>query len=218
LNRGVALIAALTASTCIPASAWAQTVEELFTPNVTPGSAPAGRDETRAYIGLAWQFGPQSPGRPDVVLGIQSVRVKPDDGLTGVDLNARIGLDGRPARIALSGLFGNRTAFANLGVGYDFRAGGPIGTVGLQVPRARGGIDIALKTGQFRPYVELNTLDAPEVAAAGSPSTLSCSTPNYLLATRDQLNSVGQDVFDQFIVPSNLDVNGVACVDAGLLA
>ncbi len=146
------------------------------------------------------------------------MRVKPDDSLTGIDLNARIGLDGRAARVALAGLFGDRRAFANAGVGYDFRADSPIATAGLQMQRARAGIDIAMKTGQFRLYVELNTLDAPSVATAGSPATLSCLTPNYLLATRDVMNSVGQDIFDQFIQSGGLDVNGVACVDAGLLA
>ena len=190
---------------------------EFYTPVVTGSGGAAERKDTRGYIGFAWSVGAGASIRPDLVLGVQRIEITADDDLMGLDLNARIGLDGKVGRIALSGLKGTRNSYANLGVGYDFRAKSVIGTVSLQTARLRIGGDYALQASKFIPYVELNTLARPD-AVNFSAGTLSCATPGYVLVTRSD-ERLGQSVmfFDEVILANGYDVDGRGCIDSSFL-
>jgi hypothetical protein len=56
---------------------------------------------------------------------------------------------------------GERDVMGNLGVGYSFTHGSLLGTVAVQGPHARAGVDYLLGDGSVKPYVELNTLAKP---------------------------------------------------------
>ena len=184
-----------------------------FTPDVT-GAGGASQRETRAYMGLAWQFGTQPITSPKIVAGVQALDVGPDDKVRGVDLNVWFDLDTGPARIALSAIGGDRSALANLGVGYDFGSRQAIITAGLQAAHLRGGIDFALRSRDFVPYFEVNSLRRP--AAVSGAQILTCSEPGYVLVTRDQVDAGGLLLFD-FIESNGLDIDGRACMNEGFV-
>ena len=188
--------------------------QDVFTPTITVGPGGGDQMDTRGYLGFSWSLGAGEPKRPDVVIGVQRIRVKSDDNLTGVDLNARIGLDGQLARIALSGLYGSRNLYANAGVGYDFRTRDMIATVGAQTARLRTGLDYGLQARKFVPYFEVNSLAEPD-AVAGSSSTLSCAN-GYVLTDGTGLVGIARGVYDA-LVGDGFDVDGSVCLDPSLI-
>ena len=183
-----------------------------FTPVVTSGAGD--RMDTRGYLGVAWTMGAGAPKRPDVVVGVQRIKITSDDDLTGLDLNARFGLDGSLGRVALSALGGSRNLYANAGVGYDFRQKSMFGTLGAQTARLRVGTDISLHSAKFVPYIELNTLGAVAVSSGGT--TLSCAAPGYVLVERDDVPAQSLGLFDG-LVSDGLDVDGRLCLGSDFL-
>lgn len=210
MNRIATFASLLCTAAFVDMAAYAQD----FTP-IDIGGGGQTRRETQAYVGVAFQFGGQADRSPKIVAGVRSIEVESSDGVRGLDFNLwfdpKTGLD----RIALSAIGGSRSAVANVGVGYDFDTAEPIVTAGVQAAHLRAGLDFALRSRQFVPYFELNTLNRPDAVA--SASSLSCSTPGYVLVTRDQLDGPGQGVFD-FVQGAGLDVDGRACLDSSFLA
>ena len=74
--------------------------------------------ENRAYAGLVWTLKERTSWIPDLTLGFRSLRVKSSDSVDGVDLSARIKLNGGVAfdstRLVYVGgerdILGNRTS------------------------------------------------------------------------------------------------------------
>lgn len=154
---------------------------------------------TRAYIGLSLSFG-GGEVRPSFVTGVQSVRVRSSNRLQGIDLNARFNFTDGFERVAVAGLIGNRTAYANIGAGYNMRSAEPFGTVALQGAFLRAGADFGL-SGSVTPYVEVNTLDRPRRVGGGA---LGCN-PGYEL--------LPASIFDDGFLNRDFVVDGQICVD-----
>jgi hypothetical protein len=216
VEKSTKYIAALMACTALPTSA---AMAQSFSPEITGTVGADRRTDTRAYVGLAWQFGRNASPKPQVVVGVQKIRIDSDDGLSGVDLNLRFGLDGRNGRVALSGLKGRRGAHVNLVGGYDFTTREAFGTAALQGTGLRIGADLGVRTGSLRPYLELNSLSKP-VRVSGKSSVLGCSTANYVPVSQSQAaaspNPGAIAIYD-FAQSNGLDLDGLVCMDAGFL-
>jgi hypothetical protein len=120
--------------------------------------------ETRVYAGLAWELGHDASVVPDVVLGVRSLSVSTSDNVQGADLNAHVNLKGGVAldNCRLSYVGGQRDIMGNVGVGYSFRQSKILGTVAIQGPYSRAGLDYAVGGDSVTPYVEVNTLSKPD--------------------------------------------------------
>ena len=164
------------------------------------GGGPDRRSDTRAYVGLAVSFGGGASPQAGIVVGAQAIRVRSSDRLSGVDLNARFNFRGGFDRIALAGLYGNRSVYANLGGGFNPQTGEFFATAAAQGAYLRAGVDWAIATGQLKPYVEVNTLSKPK-SVQGGGGVLSCPT-GYSL----------QDA-TFWEVPEDLIVDGQTCID-----
>lgn len=189
-----------------------------FTP-IIAGGAGGSRTDVTGYLGLSFSFGANAPKGPQVVVGVQRLKVESDDSVRGLDLNARFGLDGQLGRVAVAGLAGQRDAYANLGFGYDFAQDGMFGTAALQSGPLRLGADMDIGTGAIRPYLELNSLHKPKRVAGGAGG-LACATAGYVPINAVQALDAGGPaaVFYNFAVSNGLDLDGTVCVDAGFLA
>jgi hypothetical protein len=129
------------------------------------GSGEGSATVNRAYAGLAWTLGAgQSVSRPDVVVGIRSLKVKADDKVSnGVDMSARFKLDAgiKLDSTRLSYVGGQRELQGYLGLGYSFTDQSTFTTLALQAPYARLGVDYGFKSGTLSPSLELLTIDQP---------------------------------------------------------
>ncbi len=155
------------------------------------------RDHTRAYIGLSWSFGARATGQPSVVVGVQSIRVRSSNSLRGIDVNARFNFTDGFERVAIAGLLGRRDVYANLGGGFNIRDGEPFVTAAVQGPFLRAGLDVGINSGNWAPYVEINTLERPRRVQNGE---LTCPE-GYMLTS---------PFFD---TPDDLVVDGQTCAD-----
>lgn len=153
------------------------------------------RDHTRAYIGLSWSFGARTTSQPSVVVGVQSIRVRSSNSLRGIDVNARFNFTDGFERVAIAGLLGRRDVYANLGGGFNIRDGEPFVTAAVQGPFLRAGLDVGINSGNWAPYVEINTLERPRrVRGEG----LSCPESYDLIAA-------------PIFAPESLIVDGQVC-------
>jgi hypothetical protein len=164
--------------------------------SLAPGFAAAGvapppptviggsHTETRAYAGLAWALGgKKQAARPDLVVGAQSLKVKTNDRVNnGSDISARFSLVSGLSfdSIRLSVVGGERQALANAGVGYSFGSQSLFGTLAVQGPYSRAGVDYEFASSGWRPYVELLTIGKPKKAAG----RLACDSPFILVGDR----------------------------------
>ena len=167
-------VLALATALAIPTAAFANGLPEKYE---RPISAPGSRDDTRAYLGVSWSLGANASFQPSFVVGVQSIRVRSSNRLRGIDVNARFNFTDGFERVAIAGLIGRRDVYANIGGGFNIRQGEPFGTVAVQGPFLRAGLDVGLTTGNWDPYFEINTLDRPRRVAGGG---LSCPE-NYTL-------------------------------------
>ena len=119
--------------------------------------------ENRAYAGLVWTLKERTSWIPDLTLGFRSLRVKSSDSVDGVDLSARIKLNGGVAfdSTRLDYVGGERDILGNIGFGYSNTNSSFLGTLAVQGPYLRVGSDYELTNKRFVPYLELLTLDKP---------------------------------------------------------
>lgn len=164
-RRSAASLTALTTALAVGGAAWGG-------PPLPPtgGGGADKRSDTRAYVGLSFSFGGAAAPSAGIVVGAQAIRVRSSDRLTGIDLNARFNFRGGFDRIALAGLYGKRSVYANLGGGINPQTGEIFGTAAVQGPHLRLGADLGLGGG-LRPYLEINTLGKPK-AVQGQGSEL----------------------------------------------
>ncbi|EAV47066.1 hypothetical protein MB2181_03295 [Methylophilales bacterium HTCC2181] len=156
---------------------------------VLAGAAPAEityshkeSTDTRAYAGLVWTLGKDFKKTPELTLGLSAI--KQESGLAftenwignspvnqpsesvegGLDWSLRINFDNGVAvdSTRLLYLNGDRDLLGNIGLGYSFAENRPFGTIGVQAPYSRIGVDVALDNGTLTTpefFVELLTLD-----------------------------------------------------------
>ncbi len=148
---------------CRPLSAMA--FAGLVTFGLVLGQAGAveaqSRNTTRAYAGVALSFGAGDAPGVGLVAGLQAVRVSASNGLRGIDLNARYTLRSGFDRFAVAGLVGRRSAYLNLGAGFDPLTAELFVTGAAQTRHLRAGIDYGLISGYSGGYFEANTLQRP---------------------------------------------------------
>jgi len=132
-------------------------------------TAALSRDDTRAYAGLVFSFGSSSQASAGLVVGAQATRLRASDRLTGFDVNARFSFGGGFDRIAVTGLFGKRNTFANLGGGVNPMTGDFFLTGAAQTGHARVGVDFGLTGRDAGVYFELNTLRRLRAVAPPPP-------------------------------------------------
>ena len=138
--------------------------------------------DTRAYAGLVWTLGKDFKKTPELTLGLSAI--KQESGLAfteqwdttfpvnqpsesvegGLDWSLRINFDNGVAvdSTRLLYLNGDRDLLGNVGLGYSFAENRPFGTIGVQAPYSRIGVDVALDNGTLTTpefFVELLTLD-----------------------------------------------------------
>lgn len=139
----------------------------------SPASA-ADNTQNTAYIGIAWTFGISSL-MPDGVVGWRQTRTSASSDMTGVDASARFKLTGTLTLDSIRTVYlnGDRSSYANVGVGYSLTNRSIFGTVGASVERARIGADFHFGPSTPSLFLELNTLKKPDpaVAPAGAPAT-----------------------------------------------
>jgi len=157
------------------------------------------RTSTRGYLGLSVSFGGGGAAKSGLVVGVQSIRVRSSNRLHGVDANVRFSFDSGFDRFAVAGLVGRRDVYANIGGGYSARRGEAFATGGVQAPFMRAGADFGLQSGNFEPYLEVNTLDRPRRVSGGG---LACPD-GYSLEPASDWSIANPDLF----------LDGFICVD-----
>ena len=138
--------------------------------------------DTRAYAGLVWTLGQDFKKTPELILGLSAIKRESGLAVTigrellepvnqpsesvegGLDLSLRINFDNGVAvdSTRLLYLNGDRDLLGNIGLGYSFAESRPFGTIGVQAPYSRIGVDVALDNGTLITpefFVELLTLD-----------------------------------------------------------
>lgn len=133
--------------------------------------APGAREDTRAYAGIVFSFGNEARASVGVVVGVQHTRVRRNNTLRGVDLNARWDFTRGFDRIALAGLVGSRDLYANVGAGFRPTSGEVFATAAGQTRHLRIGGDFAF-SGAFEGFGEVNSLTRlrrPAAPAAPPP-------------------------------------------------
>lgn len=146
---------------------------------ITVFSIPGGsgsETQTKAYAGLAWTLGNhKSSLRPDVVVGVRSLKVKSNDQVSnGVDLSARFPF-GWPLTFdsaRLSYVAGKRDLIGNLGIGYSFTNKSYLSTLAAQGSYSRIGADYEFNNGKVLPYLELLTVS--KAKKINQSDTLAC--------------------------------------------
>ncbi len=120
--------------------------------------------DTRAYAGLVWSLNSHSNIKPDLMLGVRSLRVNSNDNVNGADLAARIKLqDGISFdSVRLSYVGGQRDIQGNIGAGYSFANSSLLGNVSLSGQFLNLGSDFLINTKTFIPYIDINTLSKPD--------------------------------------------------------
>ncbi|MHA3050183.1 hypothetical protein [Acinetobacter sp. ANC 4641] len=124
----------------------------------------SSRTDNRVYAGLSWTWGSKQGLMPDYVVGFRSLHVDSDNSVQGGDINLRVkynhGFMLDDARLAY--VNGKRDFVGNYGAGYSFINRSVFGTVAGQGSYYRFGGDYYFKNHDFKPYIEINTLEKPD--------------------------------------------------------
>ena len=138
--------------------------------SVTP--TDASNTENRIYAGIVFDLDGSDGFVPDLVVGVRSLHVKSNDNAQGADLSARASFGKHEksvvfdsARLVYVG--GERDVMGNIGIGYSNTHSSFIGTVAIQGPYTRIGVDYEIQKKTFEPYLEVNTL--PKEDKPGCP-------------------------------------------------
>jgi len=145
------------------------------------GTAPGARTETQFFAGLQWNFGTSAA---ELVGGVRRTRTSADNDVTGVkaDVALPLGRDILSPKVRLLALGGSRLVQAELGGGFDFAAGSPVISGGVQLPYVNGGANYVVGSG-VQPYVGVNSLQRPP----SGKGKLGCGSPEFGLFDVDNL-------------------------------
>lgn len=126
--------------------------------------------ETRAYAGLVWSLNNHLNIKPDLMLGVRSLRVNSNDNVNGADLGARIKLQNGLTfdSVRLNYVGGQRDIQGNIGAGYSFANSSLLGNISISGQYLNLGSDFLVTTKTFNPYIDINTLSKPEKVNAKS--------------------------------------------------
>ena len=120
--------------------------------------------QNKVYAGLVWVFNNKASIKPDLTVGVQSLRVKSSDSVSGADFNLRFkiedGLKLDSNRLSYVG--GERNAQGQLGFGYSYSQNSWLTTAAVSGPYVKAGTDYLFNKKTFDPFVEINTLKKPK--------------------------------------------------------
>ena len=115
--------------------------------------------ETKAFVGLNWSFG--GSATPELILGMSNGRTRADGNVQGSKISAHFDLESgfTPSKVKATAVFGQASAMAELGAGYDVLGGELIGVVGLNTGNLAVGIDVNIDM-ELSPYAGFHTIGA----------------------------------------------------------
>lgn len=118
-----------------------------------------GPSESKAFVGLNWSLG--GSATPELILGLSNGRTRADGNVQGSKISAHFDLESgfTPSKVKATALFGQASAMAELGAGYDFLGGELIGVFGLNTGNLAVGIDVNMDM-ELSPYAGLHTIGA----------------------------------------------------------
>lgn len=161
----------------------------LLSTSIFAGSTPvapvtnyssAKDTQTRAYAGLVWVFNNKASIKPDLTVGVQTLRIKSSDSVSGADFNVRFkiqdGLKLDSNRLSYVG--GERNAQGQLGFGYSYSQGSWLTTGAISGPYSKAGTDYVLGKKIFEPFLEINTLKKSKKVNGSSSSSCPPSHPS----------------------------------------
>lgn len=124
----------------------------------TPANYGSIHEETRAYVGLNWQWGKTGLTKPNLVLGARKTTTDISDKVSGFDLTFTYSLEKSQAEGFRAGyLDGKCDVMATAGVGYSFLKAAPLVFAGAVAPYSKFLVEV---DGNKVPglNLELNTL------------------------------------------------------------
>ena len=107
-------------------------------------AAPAGGEETKAFLGLNWSFGSGNVGGPEAVLGVSNCVFDGLGSVSGAKASAHVGFQDKLglSKLKLTGLTGDTTMQAEIGLGYNFGSNSVFGVGGANFEYMAVGVDI----------------------------------------------------------------------------
>ena len=153
----------------------------IFAGGVLPTITYSGSEkdtQTRAYAGLIWVFNNKASIKPDVTVGVQTLRVKSSDSVSGADFSVRLkiedGLKLDSNRLSYVG--GERNAQAQLGFGYSYTHKSWLTTGAVSGPYSKVGADYVFGKKVLEPFIEINTMKKPK--KVNRSVSYDCGDPN----------------------------------------
>lgn len=118
-----------------------------------------GPSVSKAFVGLNWSFG--GSATPELILGMSNGRTRADGNVQGSKISAHFDLGSgfTPSKVKATAVFGQASAMAELGAGYDVLGGELIGVVGLNTGNLAVGIDVNMDM-ELSPYAGFHTIGA----------------------------------------------------------
>lgn len=130
--------------------------------------------QTRVYAGLVWVFNNKASLKPDLSIGVQTLRVKSSDSVSGADFNVRFkvedGLKLDSNRISYIG--GERSVQGQLGFGYSYTNQSWLTTGSVNSPFNRVGADYLFINKSINPFIEINTIKKPNKVNETATTTI----------------------------------------------
>ena len=195
------LLGSLTLLAVQPAFAGIPACNDCSAPVLTGQTTVNGdRNSTQIYGGVQWTFG----AGPELVLGVRASHTNASKKTAGAKLEATFPFSAQSItfdklRLRLFG--GTRTVLPELGFGYSFANASWLLSGAVQTDYLLIGTDYAWSSGQWQPFVGLNTLRRPKAPNTGAAGVLGCSDGGELT----DVTSL------PFVAPED-QVNGFTCV------
>lgn len=130
----------------------------------TMQAGASSHKESRLYVGLVWQIA-DAYKKPDFIIGYRHAKTSVSNKVSGADLSLKLRHDNDRLSLnstRLMALTGNTQWMGSVGAGYSFADQAPLLTAGLQRGHLRGSVDYAINKSDFKYYIEVNSLRAPE--------------------------------------------------------
>ena len=141
-----------------------------------PSGGGGARWDTTAFVGLSVSFGTgdKSPnGGVHLTAGVRRTNVNADGRVYGGEGHASINLAKlQDIQVRALGLYGNRSALGNGGIGLDFGKSQPVVSAAAQIPFARILVDFHSFDKDLRVFLEGNTYSKIRKSSSGGACNL----------------------------------------------
>ena len=163
------------------------------------------RTDNRAFAGLVWELGGDKGHLPNLVLGLNSLRVKSDNSVEGGEVSLSLDVFKRQTvdSVKLYYVGGNRDVQAKLGAGYSFEFGRVLASAGLQGSHLLIGSDYVYGVDKFKPFFGINSFGRPRAVEGGNNAPLTCAPGFTLTPNTPGINAPTDKVKDGQTCVSN---------------